>query len=120
MASQQTEQVEKTGEFVDGAKSDKEIAKPSGACCLKGQLHDGEPRGTIVGKIADMDTYVVEPPKGKANGHILLYYPDVWGFFNNGFLVMDGFADAGYLTIGLDYFRGVRIAGSFALLVEEC
>ncbi|KAK5110977.1 hypothetical protein LTR85_000687 [Meristemomyces frigidus] len=36
----------------------------------------------------------------------LLYFPDVWGFFNNGFLIMDGFADAGYLTLGLDYFRG--------------
>lgn len=35
------------------------------------------------------------------------YFPDVWGFFKNGFLVMDGFADAGYLTLGLDYFRGV-------------
>ena len=27
---------------------------------------------------------------------------------NNGFLIMDGFADAGFLTLGLDYFRGVR------------
>lgn len=38
----------------------------------------------------------------------MLYFPDVWGFFNNGFLIMDGFADAGFLTLGLDYFRGVR------------
>lgn len=36
----------------------------------------------------------------------LLYFPDVWGFFNNGFLVMDAFAQAGYLVLGLDYFRG--------------
>lgn len=26
--------------------------------------------------------------------------------FKNGMLVMDGFADAGYLVLGLDYFRG--------------
>ena len=26
--------------------------------------------------------------------------------FNNGMLIMDGFADAGYLVLGLDYFCG--------------
>lgn len=68
--------------------------------------------------VAGVETYVVEPPSGKANGDILLYFPDVWGFFNNGFLIMDGFADAGYLTIGLDYFRGVstRISASLRSL----
>jgi len=102
MASPQTNQLDKTSE----ATPDKEIAKPSGACCLQGTLHDGEPRGTTT-TVAGIETYVVEPPQGKANGHIVLYFPDVWGFFNNGFLVMDGFADAGFLTLGLDYFRGV-------------
>jgi hypothetical protein len=28
--------------------------------------------------------------------------------FPNGLLVMDAFADAGYLVLGLDYFRGVN------------
>lgn len=82
------------------------LAKPSGLCCLKGTLHKGEARGrweTITG----VETYISEPPKGKANGHVLLYFPDVWGMFANGFLIMDGFADAGYLVLGLDYFRGV-------------
>ena len=119
MASQQGEQVEKTSELVAGANSDKEIAKPSGACCMNGTLHEGEPRGSTT-TVAGVETYVVEPPKGKANGNILLYYPDVWGFFNNGFLIMDGFADAGYLTIGLDYFRGVHPPESMAVLLEEC
>lgn len=81
------------------------LAQPSGACCLTGHLHTGEPRGTIE-KITDIDTYITHPPAGKANGHVLIYFPDVWGFFKNGFLVMDAFADAGYLTVGLDYFRG--------------
>lgn len=92
----QTGQVEKTTEFVQAA-NDATIAKPSDVCCLKGTLHEGKPRGKTT-TVADVETYVVEPPQGKANGHILLYYPDVWGFFQNGFLIMDGFADAGYLT----------------------
>lgn len=81
------------------------LASPSAECCLKGSLHEGQPRGEHV-DITGIDTYITRPHPSKANGHILLYFPDVWGFFNNGFLIMDGFADAGYLTIGLDYFRG--------------
>lgn len=81
------------------------LAKPSGACCLEGNTHSGDPRGSFV-TIADVETYIAKPPEGKANGHILLYFPDVWGMFTNGLLVMDGFADAGYLVLGLDYFRG--------------
>ncbi|KAF9630221.1 hypothetical protein BFW01_g402 [Lasiodiplodia theobromae] len=86
--------------------SNEYLAKPSGACCLEGTLHNGEPRGTFT-QIADVETYVATPPPGKSNGNIVLYFPDVWGMFPNGLLVMDGFADAGYLTLGLDYFRGV-------------
>jgi hypothetical protein len=82
------------------------LAKPSGTYCLEGSLHAGDPIGSFV-DIAGIDTYVSRPPAHKANGNIVLYYPDVWGMFTNGLLVMDGFADAGYLTIGLDYFRGV-------------
>lgn len=81
------------------------LAKPPDDCCIKGNLHEGEPRGTHV-TIEGIDTYVAQPPEGTSNGNIILYFPDVWGLFNNGLLVMDGFADAGYLTIGLDYFRG--------------
>lgn len=84
------------------------LAKPSGACCLKGTLHQGESRGTWE-TIADVSTYVSRPPVNKANGHILLYFPDVWGMFPNGLLIMDGFADAGYFVLGLDYFRGVSV-----------
>ncbi|PVH79863.1 NAD(P)-binding protein [Cadophora sp. DSE1049] len=81
------------------------FAKPSDACCLKGSLHEGMPRGEMV-TIAGVETYTASPPREKANGHVLLYFPDVWGLFNNGLLVMDGFADAGFLVLGLDYFRG--------------
>lgn len=82
------------------------LAKPAAECCLKGSIHEGEPRGEFQ-KIADVETYVAQPSGGNANGHILLYFPDVWGMFSNGLLIMDGFADAGYLTLGIDYFRGV-------------
>jgi hypothetical protein len=47
------------------------------------------------------------------------YFPDVWGFFTNGFLVMDGFADAGYLTLGLDYFRGVHPTPSTLIMLSS-
>jgi hypothetical protein len=80
------------------------LAKPAGQCCLKGSLHKGQPRGFHT-TIAGVDTYISQPSPEKANKHILLYFPDVWGFFPNGFLIMDGFADAGYLVLGLDYFR---------------
>ncbi|KAM6529042.1 hypothetical protein FALCPG4_009994 [Fusarium falciforme] len=87
------------------SSSETYLAKPSGSCCLKGAIHEGESRGTWE-TIADVETYVSRPKPDKANGHILLYFPDVWGMFPNGLLVMDAFADAGYLVLGLDYFRG--------------
>jgi hypothetical protein len=37
--------------------------------------------------------------------------------FPNGLLVMDAFAEAGFLTLGLDYFRGVCILTYFLGLV---
>ncbi|KAF2754407.1 alpha/beta-hydrolase [Pseudovirgaria hyperparasitica] len=81
------------------------LAKPPSTCCLSGTLHTGTPRGAHE-TIASLDTYIVKPPSSSENGHVLLYFPDVWGFFANGFLVMDAFADAGYLVLGPDYFRG--------------
>jgi dienelactone hydrolase len=84
------------------------IAKPSGQCCLKGSLHEGTPRGHRE-IIADIETYIARPSADKANGHVVLYFPDVYGFFANGLLIMDAFADAGYTAIGVDYFRGVSL-----------
>ena len=80
MEADQTQKVEGTSEFQHGATSDdsKMIAKPSDVCCMEGSLHDGTPRGSTT-TIAGVETYVVEPPKGKAKG-VMLYFPDVWGF----------------------------------------
>jgi hypothetical protein len=83
------------------------IANPPGDCCLKATLHKGEPRGTTI-LIAGVDTYVSRPKDpSKANGNIILFFPDVYGLWPNNFLVMDAFADAGYTVMALDYFRGV-------------
>lgn len=90
-------------------ETDTYLAKPSGACCLKGTIHKGESRGTWE-TIAGVETYISRPSEVNANGNVLLYFPDVWGMFPNGLLVMDAFADAGYTVLGLDYFRGVCIA----------
>ncbi|KAL2863971.1 uncharacterized protein BJX67DRAFT_390268 [Aspergillus lucknowensis] len=79
------------------------LAKPPGQCCLQGTLHSGTPHGQFK-TVAGVETYITHPRT--PNGHILLYFPDVWGMFTNGLLVMDGFADAGYTVLGLDYFRG--------------
>lgn len=91
-----------------GNATDNYLAKPSGACCLKGTLHEGESRGTWE-TITGVETYITTPPANKSNGHVLLYFPDVWGMFPNGLLVMDAFADEGYTVLGLDYFRGVSL-----------
>lgn len=85
------------------------LAKPSGLCCLQGVIHSGEPRGKYE-VVADVETYVVHPKPSKSMGHILLYFADVWGMFNNGLLVMDGFAEGGYTVLGLDYFRRVSFS----------
>jgi hypothetical protein len=80
------------------------LAAPSSSCCLTGHLHTGTPRGSF-SQLANITTYISHPPAGKSNGHILLYFADVYGMFTNGQLVMDSFADAGYLTLGLDVSR---------------
>jgi dienelactone hydrolase len=84
----------------------KYLAKPTAPCCLSGTLHEGEERGKIEA-ISGLDTYVATPKDGVSNGNIVLYFPDVWGLFNNARLILDAFADAGYLALGVDYFRGV-------------
>jgi dienelactone hydrolase len=95
--------------------ADPVLAKPSGPCCLNGTIHKGEAKGKFV-TLSGVETYVGTPKN--PNGHILLYFPDVWGMFPNGLLIMDGFADAGYLVLGMDYFRGVN-SHSRTLITEQ-
>jgi hypothetical protein len=82
------------------------LAKPPSACCFTGNLHSGTPRGRVE-DILELPTYISHPLEENANGNVVLYFPDVWGLSNNAQLMMDGYAAAGYLVLGLDYFRGV-------------
>lgn len=86
---------------------DKVLAKPADLCCIQGSIHTGEATGTIE-QIEGVDTYVARPLPDKANGNVLLYFPDVFGFHIKSFLMMDAFAKCGYLTLGVDYFLGVK------------
>ncbi|PSR79525.1 hypothetical protein BD289DRAFT_485529, partial [Coniella lustricola] len=85
------------------------LVPPPGPCCWLGTIHKGTPRGKME-TIEDTPTYIATPAADKANGHVVLYFPDVWGMSVNAQLLMDGFADAGFLTFGMDYFRGDPIS----------
>ena len=82
------------------------LAKPCGTCCIKGAIHEGKPQGSIV-TVAGVETYVTRPAEGKANGNIVLYFPDIFALGSNCRLLMDSYASAGYVVLALDYFRGV-------------
>jgi dienelactone hydrolase len=79
------------------------LAQPSGTCCLEGNIHVGTAKGQHK-TIGGLETYIATPQK--PNGNVIIYFPDVYGLFNNALLIMDGFANAGYLTLGMDYFQG--------------
>lgn len=86
------------------------LAQPPSACCFVGSLHEGTPAG-IEEQVVGITTYVARSPAGvAANGHLIFYFPDVWGLSNNAKLLMDGFAAAGYTALGMDYFQGDPIS----------
>ncbi|KAF5581242.1 dienelactone hydrolase [Fusarium pseudocircinatum] len=84
---------------------DNVLAKPVDLCCLEGSFHSGEPTGSTI-QIDGIDTYVAKPHPDKSNGNALLFFPDASGLHINSFLMMDAFAECGYLTLGVDYFLG--------------
>ncbi|KAF5717289.1 dienelactone hydrolase [Fusarium globosum] len=84
---------------------DNVLAKPADLCCLKGSFHSGEATGSTI-QIDGIDTYVAKPHPDRSNGNILLFFPDAFGLHTNSFLMMDAFAECGYLTLGVDYFLG--------------
>lgn len=84
---------------------DSVLAKPADLCCIKGAIHSGEETGAIE-QIDGIDTYVARPPAGKANGNVILLFPDALGLHINTFLMADAYAECGYLTLVVDYFKG--------------
>lgn len=87
--------------------NDRVLAKPAGLCCLKGSIHSGEPQGRTE-QIDGVETYIATPDPKTANGNVLLFFPDAFGLYVNSHLMMDAFASCGYLTLGVDYFLGVK------------
>ncbi|RKK22381.1 hypothetical protein BFJ68_g2366 [Fusarium oxysporum] len=84
---------------------DNVLAKPADLCCLKGAFHSGEATGSTI-QIDGIDTYVAKPHPNRSNGNVILFFPDAFGLHINSFLMMDAFAECGYLTLGVDYFLG--------------
>ncbi|KAL1950924.1 hypothetical protein VTO73DRAFT_73 [Trametes versicolor] len=80
------------------------LAGPPGECCRQTVHHVGTPRGTLE-SIADVQTYVARPASD--TDKIILFFSDVFGaLYTNSQLVMDYWADNGFLVLGLDYFEG--------------
>ncbi|KAI0701266.1 alpha/beta-hydrolase [Cerioporus squamosus] len=81
------------------------LAGPPGDCCRKTVQHDGEARGNVE-TIAGVETYVARPADGSTK-KIILFFADVYGpIYINAELIIDYWADNGYLVLGLDYFEG--------------
>ncbi|KAI0652751.1 alpha/beta-hydrolase [Trametes meyenii] len=81
------------------------LAGPLGACCFQTVQHVGDPRGTVE-KIAGVDTYVARPSGGGAD-KVVLFHADIFGpLYVNSKLIMDFWADNGFLVLGVDYFEG--------------
>ncbi|PPR06547.1 hypothetical protein CVT26_000725 [Gymnopilus dilepis] len=83
------------------------LAGPPGDHCFEGVKHVGEALGRST-KVADIDTYLSEPPQGTVGPKkVVLYFADVFGpFFNNAKLLQDYFASHGFYVLGIDYFFG--------------
>ncbi|KAI0652750.1 hypothetical protein C8Q79DRAFT_923105 [Trametes meyenii] len=81
------------------------LAGPPGECCRQTVHHDGTPTGTLE-VIGGATTYVARP-KTRDVTKIILFFSDVYGaLYTNSQLVMDYWAENGYLVLGLDYFEG--------------
>jgi len=84
------------------------IAAHPGNQCAEAVKHTGTAKGELI-DLNGLTTYVTYPPD-KATDKIILYYCDVFGprFINNQ-LVMDFFAEHGYLVLSPDYFYGDQL-----------
>jgi dienelactone hydrolase len=83
------------------------LAGPPGDCCVQGVKHVGTAVGKTI-KIADIDTYVSEPPADTTGPNkFILFFADVFGpFYKNAELLQDYFAAHGFHVLGIDYFFG--------------
>ncbi|KAK5998380.1 Hydrolase pyvD-like protein [Cladobotryum mycophilum] len=72
--------------------------------CFTGELHEGDPRGTIT-KAYGLDAYVTEPSNGEPAKGIIIMIPDAFGWeFVNLRLLADKYADKGGYKVYLPDF----------------
>jgi len=84
------------------------LAKPSSECCMVAVKHTGTPVGEH-SEIAGVKCYISYPPS-KSTDKIILFCCDVYGpWFLNNQLIMDFFAQGGYLVVSPDYFEGDQL-----------
>ncbi|KAI9069682.1 alpha/beta-hydrolase [Trametes sanguinea] len=81
------------------------LAGPPGECCRQTVHHVGAPRGALE-VIGGVNTYVARPPAGDVD-RVILFFSDVYGaLYTNSQLLMDYWAENGYIVLALDYFEG--------------
>ncbi|KAM0547584.1 hypothetical protein ACHAPJ_010328 [Fusarium lateritium] len=81
---------------------------PPAACCTVGNLHEGDPQGTIVQIDGKIDVYLAKPST-KEPRQAVLYIPDIFGIWQNSKLMADAFAAQGYVCLVLDIFNGDQV-----------
>jgi len=81
------------------------LAKPSGDQCFQAVKHEGTAVG-VTEVIGGAKCYVGYPPDKKTD-KIILFFADVYGpWYLNNQLLVDFFAEQGYLVVAVDYFQG--------------
>ena len=76
------------------------LTGPPSDCCFQSIKHTGTPVGRAI-KIADVETYLSEPPQGiTGQKKVILYFADVFGpFYLNSKLIQDYYASQGSLKL---------------------
>ena len=59
-----------------------------------------------------MNTYIVYPKDNQTPEKAIIYISDIFGLFDNAFLLADEYANNGYLTLIPDLFQGDQISVS--------
>ncbi|KAJ5733865.1 Dienelactone hydrolase [Penicillium malachiteum] len=83
-------------------------SNPPSSCCATGFKHEGTPVGELK-TIDGVNTYIGTPKGNQKTDTAVLFLSDIFGLFNNNKLLVDEFANNGYLTVLPDLFRGGQL-----------
>ncbi|KAJ5730714.1 uncharacterized protein N7483_005222 [Penicillium malachiteum] len=83
-------------------------SNPPSSCCATGFKHEGTPVGELK-TIDGVNTYIGTPKGNQKADTAVLFLSDIFGLFNNNKLLVDEFANNGYLTVLPDLFRGGQL-----------